>query len=517
MSVPQAVAVFVARACKVVPGFEPDAAGLELVTEICERLDRLPLAIELAAARLTLMPLPTLAEHMATEALSLSGPAQRAGTSRGRTLRETIQWSVDLLATPEALALSKLAVFDGGFTIDAAQAVLGADVATTLQALDDLVGSSLLVGPAAEETLTRRAPRFRLLNTIRDFALGQLTDGDVNAVRRQISSYLAGLFPDPDQSCLVLEPVVEVLEADVANLRLALTWLSEDQPGTAAHLMVATSRALITMGESNLVAEFTALLYQDDRVPAVPRAQLGALLGVCLSQADRDAEALELHRSALAVLGAADDHSYPRVVATTYFISGLADMGHYEEVAEACDAAIELGRATGQPRWLSLVLDGVSYAARVSGDSQRSLRPPHWRRGGALHRRRRGRDHGPGVPGACPDVGRPAQDALAEAQLAVEAGRGSRTQRYLYYAISARARVLQAMGRDAEAAADFVDALAGCARARVLAADLGWAAAALSMAIPPMPRTFSGRPPLRQPPKRCHRPAIATAPSTCCA
>lgn len=485
LTLPEAVSLFEARARNLVPGFAPDEVAHGLVSQICERLDRLPLAIELAAARLTLMPLRVLSEHLVTEALSLSTSATTGGATGARTgvtLRETVQWSFSLLPAPTASALARLAVFDGGFTIDAAQAVLGEDIGSTLDLLGDLVGSSLVVGPSAEDTLTsQRAPRFRLLNTIRDFALAQLSGADHDHVRRDIGRYFASLFPDADRACLVIEPVVDLLEADIANLRLALTWLSAHEPVHAAHLLVATSRALTLLGESGLVAEFARLLREDDTLPAVPAAQLGSILGVCLYQVDRDAEALELHRSCLPVLTAAGDTSYPAVAAAAFLVSGLADLGHHTELPDACDAAIELGHATGEPRWLSLILDGVSYAARVSGDRQRSL-------GAARAALEIALSTGDGSAVtmcreslvrallACDRL----PEALAESRLAVEAGHHASQPRYLYYAISAQARVYQAMGRQAEAAATFVTALRGFARSRVAAPDLGWAAATLA-------------------------------------
>ena len=481
LTLPEAVSLFEARARNLVAGFALDEVAHGLVAQICERLDRLPLAIELAAARLTLMPLRVLAEHMVTEALSLSAAAT-TGTRRGVTLRETVQWSFNLLPAPTASALARLAVFDGGFTIDAAQAVLGTDIGGTLELLGDLVGSSLVVGPSAEDTLTsQRAPRFRLLNTIRDFALTQLSGVDEDHVRRDIASYFVGLFPDADRACLVLEPVIDLLEADIANMRLALTWLRSHLPEEAAHLLVATSRALTLLGESALVAEFAKLLREDGTLPAVPAAQLGSILGVCLYQVDRDAEALELHRSCLMVLTAAGDTSYPTVTAASFLVAGLADLGLHAELPRACDAAIELGQATGQPRWLSLILDSVSYAARVSGDRQRSLSSARAALQIALST---GDDSAVAMCReslvrallACDLL----PDALAESRLAVESGHRASQPRYLYYAVSAQARVYQAMGRRAEAVTTFVTALAGLARIRVMAPDLSWAAATLA-------------------------------------
>jgi predicted ATPase len=166
-----AVAFFVACARDTRPGFELTEANAAAVAEICRRLDGLPLALQLAAARLTVLsPAALLARLERRLPLLTRGP--RDLPERQQRLRAAIAWSYDLLGTAEQRLFRQLAVFAGGFTLEAVEALAegGPGDVDPLEAISTLVGQSVVFVQPLEET----TPRYRMLETIREFGLEQL-------------------------------------------------------------------------------------------------------------------------------------------------------------------------------------------------------------------------------------------------------------------------------------------------------------------------------------------------------
>ena len=173
----EALQLFNERARAVRPGFQPD----ERVVAICRRLDRLPLALELAAARVKVLPPAKLAERL-ERALPLLTGGTRDAPERQRTLRLTIEWSYSLLDEHEQRLFAQLAVFPGSFSLEAAEQVCAA----TLDLLHGLVDKNLL-----RETGTAR---FFLLETVREFALERLDAGaHVEPMRRRRAEFFLGV------------------------------------------------------------------------------------------------------------------------------------------------------------------------------------------------------------------------------------------------------------------------------------------------------------------------------------
>src|SRR5215203_1930583 len=166
-----AISLFVQRAQAIVPSFALTEENGPAIIAICQRLDGLPLAIELAAARVRLMPPHALLERLEHTLPVLTG-GPRDAPARQRTLRDAIAWSHDLLEGDEATLFRRLAVFSGGWTLEAAEAVVGRDGALDVfTGITDLVDKSL-VRPVVT---TSPDPRFGMLETIREFGLEQLT------------------------------------------------------------------------------------------------------------------------------------------------------------------------------------------------------------------------------------------------------------------------------------------------------------------------------------------------------
>jgi len=221
-----AVRLFVERAQAVVPGFALTNDTAPAVTAICRRLEGLPLALELAAVRIKLLPPAALLGRLESQLpLLVAGP--RDAPARQRTMRDAIAWSHDLLSPDEQAFLRTLAVFAGGFTLEAAAAVSGLPVADTLTLLDALLEQSLVIRRADE---TAEMPRFTMLETIREFGLERLTAGGQEAsVRDRHAFYHRELVATLDHQPATYQDDAwrTRLAAEQDNLRQALTWFAE--------------------------------------------------------------------------------------------------------------------------------------------------------------------------------------------------------------------------------------------------------------------------------------------------
>ena len=209
-----AVALFVGRARQLKPNFEADDA----VGEICRRLDGLPLAIELAAARIKLLRPEQIVERLG-RSLDLLTAGARDAPERQRTLRATIEWSYELLSSEEKQIFHRLAVFAGSFSVEAAEGVCETD----LETLAALVDKSLL----------RRTDdgRFFMLETIREYATDQLrVTGDAEARFAAHAEWflrVAESEAEPDGRRFATPQAIEILVAEVDNLRTAAEWAVE--------------------------------------------------------------------------------------------------------------------------------------------------------------------------------------------------------------------------------------------------------------------------------------------------
>jgi predicted ATPase len=228
----EAVRLFVERIRAIQSGFTLTGESAPAIASICRRLDGLPLAIELGAARIRLLSPQALLERLEPSLRVLTGGA-RDLPARQRTLRDTIAWSYALLDAPERMFFRRLAVFVGGWTLQAAERVcdsdgrLGLDV---LDGLESLAAQSLVRregGPGSE-------PRFALLETIREFAAERLAEcGEAEAYQARHAAWCLALAEEaaphllgPDQASWLLR-----LDAEHDNLRAALAWARAREEG----------------------------------------------------------------------------------------------------------------------------------------------------------------------------------------------------------------------------------------------------------------------------------------------
>jgi predicted ATPase/DNA-binding SARP family transcriptional activator len=221
-----AARLFLDRAEAATAGSQFDAADLVAVAEVCRRLDGIPLALELAAARLTSLTPVELADHVQDRFAVLTS-GSRTAEARQQTLRRTVDWSHELLSEPQRVLFRRLAVFRGGWTLDAAQAVVPAPsppVADVLDLLDRLVKQSLVVAdPSGGHT------RYRMLETLRQYADEKLTEaGEREALADAHARYFVDLGERAEAGLRGRSQArwVQTVRDEHPNLRAALAWLT---------------------------------------------------------------------------------------------------------------------------------------------------------------------------------------------------------------------------------------------------------------------------------------------------
>jgi predicted ATPase len=327
-----AVAFFVACARNTRPGFELTEANAAAVAEICRRLDGLPLALQLAAARLTVLsPAALLARLQRRLPLLTRGP--RDLPERQQTLRAAIAWSYDLLGAAEQRLFRQLAVFAGGFTLEAVEALAegGPGDIDPLEGISTLVGQSVVFVQPLEET----TPRYRMLETIREFGLERLeASGEAGQTRRRHAEFFRDLAERAEPMLLGTagqRTWMAELEREHDNMRAALAWSLSADGVLAVGVALAGALGWFWLMSGRLLEA------QSWYAGLLPRRE----------QADDSlAWAEVLHGSALQLWGLGD----------------LAQAAALEE------SAVGMFRSAGAGRWLSY---GLALLARVRTGQER--------------------------------------------------------------------------------------------------------------------------------------------------
>ena len=245
------VRLFLARARAVTPGFELTTRNAQAIAGICRALDGLPLAIELAAAWIRLLPPQALLDRLG-DRMSVLTAGPRDLPERQRTLRATLDWSFGLLTAGQQALFARLGVFAGTFGLPAAAAICGDAVRAgaageperVMQAMGSLVDSSLVRAEPHDDE-----PRFSLLETVREYALDRLRDsGDWERVHDRHAAYFAALARPAESELTGAGQLAWLsrLELRHDNLGAALSWLLErDQPGPALDLVLGDLAVLV--------------------------------------------------------------------------------------------------------------------------------------------------------------------------------------------------------------------------------------------------------------------------------
>jgi predicted ATPase/DNA-binding SARP family transcriptional activator len=349
-----AVALFVERAQGADPRFRLTDENAEAVKEIVARLDRLPLAVELAAARTKLLP-PQAMLALLDERLDLLSRGARDLPERHRALRDTVAWSYDLLGTEEKQLFACLAVFGGGFTLESAVAVCDA----SLDGVATLIDDSLL---------ERDGERLRMLETIREYALEQLdADEDAEFVRRRHAEHFLKLAES--------EPVAEQaawlarIDAERDNFRSALNWCLELGEASLALRIAAALweywwvRGHLAEGRGWLGA---ALVRGRSAAPELRARALHAAGSLATRQGDYES-AGALFEESLALWEELDDAGG---TARSLLSMGTvaAEQGDQKRAIELSERAAELYQESGDQRGHALAVSNLGGIALERGE-----------------------------------------------------------------------------------------------------------------------------------------------------
>jgi len=403
-----AVSLFVERAQGIAPGFATvNGDEAAAAVEICQRLDGIPLAIELAASRMASMTASEMRDRLDHRFRLLVG--SRRGLERHHTLRHAVAWSYDLLDSIEKTVLDRCSVFAGGFDLHSACAVAGSDDLdeyAVLEVLDALVRKSLLI---ADRSSGRT--RFSMLETIRQFAEEQLAaNGEASEIRAAHSRYFAGreadilaLWDSPRQ-----HEAYDWFTVELANLRAAFRWAIDHRDLDVAAAIATYAGLFGYCVENTEPIAWAEELIEPARAVDHPRlAALYAWASLCW-MAGRVEAAVRYSDAAEIVIGRSRDAMpLPDSVAegalgVAYIVIGqperwaeccraqlarrhdttvplrgslvfaLALAGSREEAMVAADGLIEAAEETGNPYMLSFALGAYSFARR-DADPVRAL------------------------------------------------------------------------------------------------------------------------------------------------
>jgi predicted ATPase/class 3 adenylate cyclase/DNA-binding CsgD family transcriptional regulator len=362
----EAIELFADRARRVRPEFSVAEVNVATVTEICRRLDGMPLAIELAAARVRALSLEEIVGGLHDRFRLLTGGA-RTAVRRQQTLRASVDWSHALLTEPERVLFRRLAAFMGGFDLDAAQAVAGGTEVERYQVLDQLallVDKSLVVVENASG-----ATRYRLLETVRQYALEKLSEsGDANEVRgRHRDHYLAmaALLDEPARTDY--ERRLEQAEIEIDNLRAAFAWSRENGEAEQALQLVSSLQPLwLARGRiQEGLSWFNAVQPHEtpDQNVTTP-VRLRAIADKAVLDGWAGIYKMADAEQALAMARQLDD---PALLARALYACGSAAVFNAEVARPYFAEASGLARALGDPWRLSQILARQAHMAFVAG------------------------------------------------------------------------------------------------------------------------------------------------------
>jgi predicted ATPase/class 3 adenylate cyclase len=370
----EAVRLFIDRASAAKRGFEITSENAPAVAEICARLDGLPLAIELAAARIKLLPPKVLLTRLANRLKLLTGGPKDL-PARQRTLRGAIEWSHDLLEEGEKTLFARLSVFSGGRTLEAIEAICNAEGDLPVDALDgvsSLLDKSLLV---REET-SEEESRFVMLETIHEFAREMLQEsGEAAEVSRLHAEYFLTFAEEAEPELEGPDQVawMERLEADLDNFRAALSWLLEVGEAELA-LRIGAALSLFWRIRGHLSEGRRWLsegLSGGDAAPAGVRARAMLVLGdLAWKQGDYPQGEEKLEASLALCREAGDRRGEAQALNSLGFIA--SEHNDLERAEKLLEESLALGRKASMPVVINSALNSLAALAAYRNDYARA-------------------------------------------------------------------------------------------------------------------------------------------------
>ncbi len=354
----EARALFTTRARAVHPDFEET----DELDELCARLDDLPLALELAAARVAILSTEQLLSRLGSRLDLLRGG--RDAEVRQQTLRATIEWSYDLLELDEQRLLARLAVFRGGCALEAAEAICDAD----LDRLQSLVDKSLV--------RVREGQRFWMLETIREFAAERLQDsGEEAELRRRHAEYFLRLAESAHLSAETtdLGQRFEIATPELDNLRAAIDWAAESgDVALALEIALALESLWVAQQPHEGVRRYEELIDAAGELPPEVNAQALRALGGVVFMLGEFERGTALHEQALEAFRDLGDE-----LAVAHVLHRLAmnaaHNGEYDEAKALSDESLAISRRQGSRSAEAMAVGVFADIARREGRYEEAL------------------------------------------------------------------------------------------------------------------------------------------------
>ena len=359
-----AVALFVDRARAVRPGFVLTRANAAAVVELCRRLEGLPLAIELAAARTRLLDPAALLRRL-TASLDALGTGAVDLPARQRTLRATVDWSVGLLDDAERSLLETGAVFTGGWTIDAAAQVAALDEDRALDLTESLARHSLIYADIGEH-----GPRLRMLETVREFVAERLAARpDIAEIQRRHAAYYRALAERADRPLRGVGQGewTERLEAEAGNLATAVRWhLTHDREPLPHLFRVLATFWMLRDHSSEARSWIGQLLPAGDSLGVEARAELMWTAAVIANEVGDDPTALAA-RARLAPLLDEINDPYLGAVSRLALAWSSPITGDFDGALREASVSLEQLRAQDEPFWTALAVFTLGFLETAAG------------------------------------------------------------------------------------------------------------------------------------------------------
>jgi len=371
-----AVELFLNRATRIDASFAPSAEDLRAITAICRRLDGLPLAIELAAARIAHLPPSTLLARLERRLPLLTGGA-RDLPARQRTVRATITWSYDLLTSDEQRLFRHLAVFVGGFTLDAACAIGAAsegDDADVLNGIASLVSKNLL----RLDREPGNEARYVFLETIREFGMEQLAAHGEERAARDAHAGWCRSFAESNGSWIRHQDVsrwLRALKREWPNLRAAVDWaFSWGKPDDVLRLVHSLLRVFITsdLGNRHEVRSWldTAVERYDGSDSALRADGLGMASVLAAIEGDLDRAEMLAEQSYRLAREIGDQTQ--EALSLHHLALAAAFRGDLDRSEDLFSLVLAIRRSEGEPEEIGFVLTFLADAALWKGDIDRA-------------------------------------------------------------------------------------------------------------------------------------------------
>jgi predicted ATPase len=382
----EAVQLFIDRAAAANPKFQLTDGNASSVAQICLRLDGIPLALELAAARARVLSMEQIAERLDDRFRLLTG-GSRTALPRQQTLRALIDWSYDLLTDSEKALFRRLAVFVGGWTLEAAEAVCAGDEIESYEVLDlltEIVDKSLVQVDESGDTI-----RYQRLETIRQYAREKLLETDeATRVRdRHLDYYIAfANLLEKDYINPYQYDIIDKMRLEYDNIRSALSWAVDNDIEKAARLLSpsATSWSLVMMGHISEVRDWCSIVIT--RLNSLLEETSGPtndLLKLKARILNRSSQALMNLGNHQASRAAAEESIQLARESNDIFtlVDALGSLGHCalyagdpEAAIEAANEGIEIGERLDNERGLIWTLDAMTHIYHLKGDADEAYK-----------------------------------------------------------------------------------------------------------------------------------------------